>query len=497
MMKVYLLYPDRDVQATATILATGDDLIRDLALEPLWQAMAQGDAFIRQVVRQVMLASLNDPELIRYRQAIVQDCLRQPALLRELYQIPLEFLERKQKQWLWISPRYSSASSILSGARRLLEVAIELLRQLRRLADRYQLLVMASGWQRFFRMIQHELDDDYLASLADHLAALRFPRGVLFSAHLGQGNEGADLLLCKPCAPHGWSERLRALREPVYSYVLHPRDEAGTRILGELRDRALARVANALAQAAEHVESFFAALRFELAFYLGCLNLAEQLQALNLPFTFPQPQPATTRQFTGTALYDISLALATGQRVVGNDIAGDGRDLVIITGPNQGGKTTFLRSVGLAYLMMQSGMFVAAQALTASVSAGIFTHFQREEDKTMTSGKFEEELMRLSAIVTQLTPNALLLLNESFATTNKREGAEIACQVITALLHKRIRVIIVTHIYEFARRMCAATDALCLGAERLPDGTRTYRMRESLPAETSFASDLFRRIFSV
>ena len=97
----------------------------------------------------------------------------------------------------------------------------------------------------------------------------------------------------------------------------------------------------------------------------------------------------------------------------------------MITGANQGGKSTFLRSLGLAQMMMQGGMFVAAANFNANVCHGVFTHFKREEDRTMKSGKFDEELRRMSDIAARITPGCLLLCNESFASTNEREGSEI------------------------------------------------------------------------
>ena len=114
----------------------------------------------------------------------------------------------------------------------------------------------------------------------------------------------------------------------------------------------------------------------------------------------------------------------------------DGKPLVVITGANRGGKSTFLRSVGLAHLMMQCGMFVPAEAFRANVCSGIFTHFKREEDATMQSGKLDEELSRMSTIVDAIVPGSIVLLNESFASTNEREGSEIATQIVRALLKR-------------------------------------------------------------
>ena len=74
-------------------------------------------------------------------------------------------------------------------------------------------------------------------------------------------------------------------------------------------------------------------------------------------------------------LYDVCLTLKLEHRVVGNDADGEGKELFMITGANQGGKSTFLRSVGLSQLMMQCGMFVQARSYCANLCAALFTHY--------------------------------------------------------------------------------------------------------------------------
>ncbi len=133
-------------------------------------------------------------------------------------------------------------------------------------------------------------------------------------------------------------------------------------------------------------------LRIELAFYLGCLNLREQLDAKGEPACFPTPLAAGQLTLAAEGIYDVCLTLHLPDRVVGNDVNADGKSLVMITGANQGGKSTLLRSLGLAHLMMQSGMFLGAQSFRASVCVGVFTHYKREKDVTMQSGKLDEEL---------------------------------------------------------------------------------------------------------
>ena len=175
----------------------------------------------------------------------------------------------------------------------------------------------------------------------------------------------------------------------------------------------------------------------------------------------------------------------------------DNKDLVIITGANQGGKSTFLRSVGLSQLMMQCGMFVPAKTFHADVCERIFTHYKREEDAAMKSGKFDEELGRMSGIVDNIVPNSLMLFNESFAATNEREGSEIARQIFTALLERGIKMFFVTHQYELAHGFHTRNlpTVLFLRAERQADGVRTFRITEGQPLQTSYGEDLYWWIF--
>jgi DNA mismatch repair ATPase MutS len=274
------------------------------------------------------------------------------------------------------------------------------------------------------------------------------------------------------------------------------------RTLSDLTSRGVNGTANALAQSADHIKDFFQMLRAELGFYLSCLNLRDQLIAKGEPVCFPDPADLVTggaeqARLSARGLYDACLSLSIDTSPIGNDVDADGRQLIMITGANQGGKSTFLRSVGLAQLMMQAGMFVAAESFTASVSAGIFTHFKREEDATMEKGKLDEELARMSTITSQIRPGCLLLCNESFAATNEREGSEIARQVIRALTEAGIRIVFVTHMYDLAGPYYAEHEpgTLFLRAERQPDGHRTFRLLPGEPLPTSYGEDLYREVF--
>lgn len=492
------MHAERDFDLNQPLPRHERDLTQDLELNTLLTAMADGDEFLFEVTRVALLSGLkNDAETILHRQDILKDSLRNPVTVRQIYGLAIEAIESRRRHYFGIFGRYPSG--ILSGAIDLLQLFMEILKKLRSLADAQAVRFESRGFTTLFAMLRREFTDEYFARVRDHLTRLKFSAGVLISAGLGKGNAGTNYVLHRPPEKKpGWLRRMFERVPRAYTIYIHPRDETGARILSELRDRGINLAANAVAQSADHILGFFEMLRVELAFYVACLNLHDRLAALGAPTCFPRPAPKGTRRHTFTGLYDLCLALSMGRSVVGNAVDADGRNLVIITGANTGGKSTFLRSIGLAQLMMQCGMFVAAESFAAELCTGLFTHYKRQEDATMKSGKLDEELKRMSEIADAIRPDALLLLNESFASTNEREGSEIARQIVRALLEKRIKIYYVTHLHEFAHGFFSSKmkDVLFLRAERLADGTRTFRLIEGEPMETSYGVDLYRTIFA-
>ncbi|HEY1550960.1 MAG TPA: hypothetical protein VGG28_24195 [Kofleriaceae bacterium] len=496
-MNVWLLHRDRDFDSHARLPPHAAALTQDLGLDVVLHAMAADDPFVLDVARQVVLAAVSgDVDTIRYRQAILRDCMSHASVVRDLYRIAVDGVEAKRKHWIFgITSRFPS--SVLGSAVELMKLYATLLRQLRGLADAHARDVTSEGLRRLFAMFAAELSDDYLARVDEQLDELEFRDGVLVSAELGDGNETANEVLRRTVARPSRLERWFGLPPAGYTVKLAERDDAGARALGRLRDAGINRVANALAQSVEHVESFFALLRAELAFYLGCSNLHARLGALSAPTCAPDPAPLGSRERHAHGLYDPSLAIESQRAPVANELAADGASLLLITGANQGGKTTFLRAVGIAQLMMHAGMFVAADSFGAEVHVGLFTHWKREEDVALNRGKLDEELHRVSVLADAVVPDALVLFNESFASTNEREGSEIARQIVRALVERRVVVAFVTHLYDFARTTLAQppAPAVFLRAERRPNGTRSFKLVPGEPLATSFGQDLYARIF--
>lgn len=493
-MKPFLLHPARGQDPPSIPSNEGMGFVQDLEAAVLIDAMAAGDRFLREVIVGVLSAAwTNNGATIRYRQGVLKDCLSNPSAVRRFYALAMEPFDR-DKSWNYgVSGR--DPVSMVPSSVRTLQSCLDVLKRLRNTCDIHRSEFASEGFRQFFDTLDRNLDDDYLASASADLDRLTFRSGVLLSAELGSGGKGVNSMLREPQARD--LSMLRQLLTPgpqSYTLQLHPRDQAGAQALSELQNRGLRAISGPLSQSAEHVLGFFKTLRAELAFLVGCMNLQDHLARVGETIAFPEPSD-DARHFSCRKLSDVSLALTMQRKVAGNDVDADGKKLVIITGANRGGKSTFLRSVGLAQLMMQSGMFVTAHSYSASLCTGLFTHYKREEDRTMRSGKFDEELVRMSAIADAIRRRSMVLFNESFAATNEREGSEIARQIVSALLDNDVMVFFVSHMYEFSRSFLDDDEVMFLRADRGEGGTRSFVLVEGKPFPMSFGADLYETIF--
>jgi hypothetical protein len=497
-MKPLLMHPDRDFEIPQDGDRPGDDaLVRDLDLEALFGAMAQGDEVLAEIARVALQSGESDPAVIRYRQDVLADCLRHPDVIRELHGLAAAAIGGWERNHLFFLGY--SATSVLSTSVRALKLYLPILRRLRHIAGHAEGEFRSTGLRRFLRTLTEALPEDYLHTLQDHAGRLRFADGMLLSARLGSGNVGTGYTLRRSRRRGWWSRsasRIRWVRART-SFTVPLRDDGARRGLARIRGRGVERAAYAVAGANDTIIGLFRGMRAELGFYVGCLNLHDRLSAAGLPTCIPEPVARSGCELSAGGIYDLCLALRLGKRLVGNDVDADGTRLVMITGANSGGKSTFLRSIGLAQLMMRCGMFVAADSFRASVATGVFTHFTREEDPDTAHGKLDEELRRMRAITDRIHPGGVLLCNESFSSTNEREGSEIAHGLVRAVTESGVQVFYVTHLYELAQRWHDERrgDTLFLRAERRADGTRTYRMLAAEPLPTSFGRDLYLEVF--
>ena len=494
-MNVRLVFPDRDVDVNASLPWGHEALTMDLQLPPVFEVMAGGEALLDRVARQALLTPLLDPAVIRYRQAAWADCLAHPEPVHAWHVLSRDGAAAARRERAGIFTR--RADSILYASRRAMGLLTSALREVRAVADAHRADFRSTAFQGLADTLQRELDDAYLAEVDDALRTLAFPRGVVQSARLGPGLRSTDQVVrLAPPPPRGWSARRRRRREDAASFLVHPRDDAGHRFLSEWKNRGLEGTARALAQSVDHVLAFLQALEVETAFYLAGLTLHRALSPYG-PLTLPDPAPlGSPRPLSAARLWDPSLALQQQAAPVPNDVAANDARLLVITGANRGGKSTLLRALGTAQLLMQAGLFVPAAAFEAPIVTGAFTHFKREEDRELAHGKLDEELSRVADIVGHLAPQGLVLANEPFQSTNESEGSAIGTGVIGALVDSAVHVYLVTHLYELASSLQSTYPTATFLRAGPSDGPAgPFVLQPGFPEPTAHAEPLYRRIF--
>lgn len=493
-MRIHLMFRDHSFVLKDAAPWNSEQLLEDLDLKPILEAMAGKDEFIGKVVSGALLSGVGDTDTVLYRQEALKDALANPQPVRQAYEALTASIEEGRKKVFWITNK--TPGSVLFDSVLVLEVYLQGIDRVREIFLKNGSSFVSQAFRGLLASFTNHFNREYTEEVRSHLSELEFPHGLDVRVTLGAEAELAQYTPLRP--------KRRRLRQvlplvggPRYTWSLPERDDAGAEELENMRNLALDRLARAAGRAAQHVLEFVNSLRTELAFYVGCLNLYERLQKMGVPLCFPKPVEPGSAHLSFKNLVEAALALRMGGVPVPNTLDAQSRPILVVSGANRGGKTVFLRSIGQAQLMMMAGMFVAAEHYESAVTRGLHTHFRREEDASLKRGKLDEELSRLSQIVDHVRPGDLVLLNETFSSTDEREGSEMARNVVTALADHGVRVIFVTHLYEIQRWLAAnrQTQTLFLRAERKEDGTRTYRIIVGQPLDTSFAEDVYRKVF--
>ncbi|MFJ4654282.1 DNA mismatch repair protein [Nocardia sp. NPDC088792] len=436
---------------------------------------------------------MNDPDAIAYRQRVVIDSCANPELLQELYAIATEAAGARR----WMVGHDRGARGKLYLSLEPLTKLIGFLRLLRSTYEPYSSHFTSEGFARLGERLTGTFGEEYLAEVEHHLHILQFEHGYEITAELGSDGRITNPVLHQPLKHPPGRQSLFGSRER-HVVKVSDTDESAKKFIWRLAGNSLDRVADVVAHATDAIVDFFQALRTELAFLVGCVHLSRRLQGDGYAVCFPHAlAQGSGASFTFRSLRDPALCLSTTPTVVGNSIDGRGKLLTVIMGANSGGKSTFLRSLGTAQIMMQAGMFVVAEAYEADIRDGIFTHFRIQDDSSMTYGRLEEELVRMHDLTNRINPASMVLWNEPFASTSEREATEILAPITQALLDSGVKVLVVTHLYDFASALSQhrrATD-LFLRAQRLSDGSRTFRLEPGAPATSSHAIDIYERTF--
>lgn len=222
----------------------------------------------------------------------------------------------------------------------------------------------------------------------------------------------------------------------------------------------------------------------EVQFYLAYLEHLARIEKSDLAFCYPEVS-AESKETAVEGLFDLALATKlSGERqpVVRNGLALHAPERVlVVSGPNQGGKTTFARAFGQLHHLAGLGLPVPAASARLYLADAIFTHFERAEDMTTLRGKLDDELVRMHEILEQATGDSVVVVNEIFASTTLDDAIFLGTEALRRLIELDCLAVCVTFIDELAS-LGSATVSMVAAVEPADPSKRTFRI-ERRPAD--------------
>ena len=249
---------------------------------------------------------------------------------------------------------------------------------------------------------------------------------------------------------------------------------------------------DAFAQFAADFGAFYSPdiLRYcgELNFYLGFCEVRDRARRAGIPVCYPEI--TDERVIALRDAYDLSLLTKDEMKIIPNDISFDAdAPFCYLTGANGGGKTTYLRTVGVAVLTAMLGCPVACEGGRLYIPHGVYTHFPRDErfDKT---GRFADEQNRVDAILAAADDRSLVLLNETYSTTGEESAVRLTSALAERLWSMGAYGIYITHQHSISESHIPYLNVV---VDRSDANRRTYKVERRRDDAGSFAHDVLEK----
>lgn len=450
MKKMDILFMQQEEPSTAKINV---DYLDDIGVDR-FKGLLSDDEYT--VLRKYLLKPLKDISIINERQQVFKDFLANPGFAEKLRDCCLIASENKM-------PVYRKGYTTIPIAQRLIDYLNVLQKSFKVIEELLEIVSNSNNDfnSRFINDLKMQLNkkDEFerikeeVVDIVKYISCdgveLGIEYGVTFkykSARIiSYGN--MNILPNKPV----FFSRKKALPN---TYEI---DSQTHLQIGYIYEAAAYSVCSIMSHLNSHIVTTCQVLAQQLLMYISGLKIISRLRTVCTDMVFPEFEVVSEQTLVFQDLYDMGL-IVEGAQVVPNDFHSSTSSLNIISGVNQGGKTTFIKSIGFAQLFAQCGFPVIARKYVCSIFNGLFTHFPKEEDERMELGKFAEELARFRNNINIFACRSLVLMNESFAATSDIESADIAFDILRALADTAPMLFYVTH-----------NDVLLKGLDKLQD----------------------------
>lgn len=495
-----ILYPN----GKEKIKSLSEDTIKDLALNELIDMFSANDAE-KAFALKVLSTFVNDVDTIVYRQEIIKDLLsdddfraslkiilKKIRVLRE-YRMHNHFHVVK-KTSIWDMIEYMEE----------MDIYIQTVEELSALFERTQF--SARGLKDISSLLSEAIKTDRLSEVKKFVTDMKADISTLKSVTVGINLDPElypeeVIMISMNTVPYksrmvfrDMAASVQAQREITYRYPSPTMKYLTADIEKEL-SRAVRKYKKALREHIDFKGYFLVDICDDLNFYLQIAEFGAGLNKKGLSISFPKISQDSDH-VKMDQLYNLRLTKEESDDIVKNDISfSKNEKIYILTGPNRGGKTIMTQAVGMAALMAAQGLFIAGENYEGYTFCDILTHFPAEEDQTLNMGRLGEEAVRIRQIVKDATPLSLVLLNETYASTNAVDGLYLAKDLVRILKHKDVAAIYNTHLHELARSTDSMnewdgnSDVVSLTMEMV-DNTNTFKVLRAKPDTTSHARNV-------
>jgi DNA mismatch repair protein MutS len=278
-------------------------------------------------------------------------------------------------------------------------------------------------------------------------------------------------------------EYRRIMREEPYDEHV---EEAVLHILSELYKKFFSGLRAFCSAYTEFEDKVLLKFADELKFYLFWIMITIPLKERGLSFCFPAVQKKPDGIFVRES-FDVVLASKKGGRVVTNDITMNTTErIIVVTGPNQGGKTTYARAFGQIQYLALLGLTVPGTGAQVKLFDTIYTHFERNEDLSSGNGKLQDDLLRLHDIFKTATADSIIIVNEIFSSTTAADAAELGMKMMDMIAALGAVSVVVTFLDELARHGPETVSMMSM-VDSESSGRRNFKIERKPPDGLAYA----------
>ncbi len=463
------------------------DFFADLNLDQLLESMTAGRE--QYELKSLFYTPLHEVDAVRYRHEVLRDLEMRDALepvtrfaetMRQMRQHleqvrKLHYQLQKQAWFLDAAEMYCTAVRALAEELAGRDVTSRGFRRFRSYLAGY------AGSERFTSL------DTETQALKDALAQIRYalriqgPR-VTVSRYEGEPDYGAEVEQTFVKFKQG-AVKSYLVRLPEYAEM----DHVEARIIdlvAKLYPDVFGTLASYCTRHRDYLDQKIARFDREVQFYLAYLELIGRCKAAGLPFCYPHVSDRS-KEIAVEDTFDLALAnklVPADGTVITNDFHLEGPERIfVVSGPNNGGKTTFARTFGQLHYLASLGLPVPGSSARLFLPDWIYTHFEKEEDIETLRGKFEEELVRVHKILQQATADSVIVMNESFNSTTLNDALFVGTEVMRRILDLGCLGVYVTFVDEIAS-LSAATVSMVSQIAAGNAAERTFKVLRR-PAE--------------